>query len=155
MKKISTLSILIGLLFLMANCGSTETQDLSYLDESRVQTSSITSIHYQYSLEVDRNAYWSRSSGFSEATSCSDEWYLKIMTLLESATVEPGRLSSGTFHTMDTPFHQLTVTYSDGNSQSYKLHIPSSYETDLTLSNTEEIVAYYNSYFQNPSACPE
>ena len=156
MKKISTLSLLLSLLFLMANCGSSDSQGLSYLQPAQsVNTSSITSIHYQYSLEVDRNAIWQRSEGFSQATSCADEWYLKIMSLLESAEIESGRLTSGSYHTANNPFHRLTVTYSDGRSQAFNLHIATSYNNELILSNTDEIIDYYSAYFANPNSCPE
>ena len=95
-------------------------------------TANISSIHYVYSLEKHQEAQWTREGGLINPQQCETDWFLEVTTLLESATIQPGVLSPDSLHVAINPNHKLTVTYKDGSKKTFNLHIPSSYETELT-----------------------
>jgi hypothetical protein len=153
MKKAFYYFFLCFSLVMLTHCGSDQSTQQSSENKDGL-TANITSIHYIYSLEKHQEVLWTHKGGLVGNQQCATDWFIEITALLESATIHTGLLEPDQFHTTDNPLHKLTVTYKDGSQKVFKLHIASSYQSELTLSNTVEVIAFFNRYFDTNGSCP-
>ena len=152
MKKVISILFLTLNLFALVRCRSGTGDSNLISHNSKRLTENLISVKYIYSLGIHKEVFWSTNSTSSPTSHCKTDFYLNFLAELSESEEQDGLLSPNQFHTADNPYHRLILTYSSGEEKTFNLHIESSYQTELILSNTENIIDVFENATE-PGAC--